>query len=214
MSTLSELRSQVARDLRDPDHKTFLADHVDDLINAGIEEVSRVYPREVIAALAASTGTTTYDLTSIVTGRVVDIWRLELWRNSVFYMGIPRAADPDEGSQQGYDAYAEDLAIPVGVANAIVTATDELRVWGYAEYDQLGADAQQSQLDVSGEWAVRRYSRASAFELMQADRSQFAQWQAASQNTDVTTNQLTQMVALYRAEWDAYRGRLRRMRRT
>ena len=45
---------------------------------------------------------------------------------------------------------------------------------------------------------------------MLSERALFTQWQAASQNSDISPTQLNQMVALYAGEWDRARNHLRR----
>ena len=105
------------------------------------------------------------------------------------------------------------MRLPRSVFDSAVPATDEIHLWGYAHRPQLVVDADVSVLDDTAEWGVRRYARAQAFALMQNDRALFKQWQGASQNTDVSPNQLNQMVSLYASEWDRTRNYLRRLRR-
>ena len=204
--TLLDLRTRVARDLRDPGMTTFTSSHVDDLINAGLNELGAIRPREVIQTITPVAATYAYATT------LSDIWRVEVWRSGVYH-AVLDAGDNDL-SATGWDIYAGQIHFPKAMIDAAVPATDSIKVWGYAAYTSLTTDGQVSEVDDMGEWVVRRYARATAFELMHADRALFAQWQAQSNNTDTTNNQLSQMVALYRAEWERIRGTARRLRRT
>jgi len=205
MTTRAELRVKVSRDLRDPTNTTFSTAEVDDLVNAGIEEVSRVYPREVLEVVAPVAATYSYVIGA------TQAFRLEVFRSGVFYATL----QPNEGedTQTGWEIWDGSLRLPKHVIDLMVPATDSMRLWGYAPRAQLTTDAQVAQLDDAAEWGVRRYCRAIGFALMHADRAKFKQWQAASQNTDTSNNQLLQMVSLYTSEWDRTRNYLRRLRR-
>ena len=204
-STLAQLRTAVARDLRDPSMQTFVAAVITDLINAGIEEVSRIYPREVVEELTPVAST--YEYSTVCE----TAFRVEVWRSGKFHVLLT----PNEGetSQTGWDLWAGKLRLSAPMVDQASVATDTYRVWGYAPYAQLTADGDVSDLDTRGEWAVRHFARAQAFTLMHNDRAMFKQWQGQSQNTDVTSNQLNQMVSLYNSEWDRTRNYLRRLRR-
>lgn len=203
--TLAQLRTKVARDLRDPNMRTFLAAYVDDLINGGIEEVSRVYPREVVVEVAPVASTYAY---------TVDIdtaFRAELWRSGSLVTTLTE--NDGTSSQTGWELFAGQLRLPSSVIDSSTPATDVIHLWGYADRPQLEDDTDVSVLDDTAEWGVRRYARSQAFALLQNDRALFKQWQGASQNTDVSPNQLNQMVSLYASEWDRTRNYLRRLRR-
>lgn len=62
MTTFAELKTALARDLRDPSNKTFSDADLGDLINHGIAEVSRVAPQKFIEDLPYYTGQLTYQL--------------------------------------------------------------------------------------------------------------------------------------------------------
>jgi hypothetical protein len=205
MTTLAELRTKVSRDLRDPLNSVFLPVYVDDLINSGIEEISRVYPREVIDSIVPVVNQTAYP-TECTTA-----FRAELWRDGKLYSTLTAQDSDIPGS--GWDLWGGEFILTDGSIRAMLPARDSIRVWGYADRAQLLADAQVAELDVPGEWGVRHYSRATAFQLMQSDRALFKQWQAMSQATDLSPNQLTQMVGFFTSEWDRTRNYLRKLRR-
>lgn len=203
--TLAQLRTKVARDLRDPNMRTFLSAYVDDLINAGIEEVSRLYPREVVLEVVPVAGDYTYAV------NIDTAFRAEMWRSGV--LAAVLTENDGTSSQTGWDLFGGELRLPSSVIDNANVSTDRIALWGYANRPQLTADADVSVLDDTAEWGVRRYARAQAFALMQNDRALFKQWQGGSQNTDVSPNQLNQMVSLYASEWDRTRNYLRRLRR-
>jgi len=206
VTTLAELRVKVSRDLRDPTNKTFLTTYVDDLINAGIEEVSRIHPREVIEIITPVPGTYAY------TTACQTAFRCEVWRSNKFYALLAQT-EGDADSQSGWDLWGDSLRLPMHAVDQAAPATDDFHLWGYASRAQLEDDTDVAELEDETEWAVRHFARATAFTQMQNDRALFKQWQGANQNTDVSPNQLGQMVSLYASEWDRTRNYLRRLRR-
>lgn len=207
MPTLAELQDACSRDLRDPNKRVFTDVYLTDLINSGQEEVGRIYPRELLATVAITGGTYTYTMPD-----AVDVFRVEVWRNGGFSSLVPPAADA-ESSQVGWDLWAGSLRFPKAFIDGLSASLDSLRVWGYGRYPTLVNDNDESLLDQSGEQGVRRFVRSQAFQTMHADRAQFKQWQGQANNSDVTPNMLTQMVAFYTSEWDRTRNHLRRLRR-
>ena len=62
-TTLSDLRTQVARDLRDTSNNVWVTAELDDLINAAIDEIGDLAPKEVIDySLTIISGVFTYAL--------------------------------------------------------------------------------------------------------------------------------------------------------
>lgn len=201
--TLVQLRASVARDVRDEGMKTFKQPYLDDLINAGIEEVGRLYPKETVLTLTPVVNQTDYAMPTIQTA----------FRVEVVSAAGTQEMDADTGeSGSGWDVFAGSLRLTSSAAKAL-NGAQQLRVWGYANRTQLVADSDVSDLDSTAEWGVRRYARSQAFTAMNNDRALFKQWQGQSQNTDVSPNMLNQMVSLYSSEWDRQRNYLRRLRR-
>ena len=65
MATLSDLRTQVARDLRDTSNNVWATAELDDLINAAVDEIGDLAPKEVIDySLTITSGVFTYALPS------------------------------------------------------------------------------------------------------------------------------------------------------
>lgn len=208
MATLSELRTACARDLRDPDMRTFAPESLTDLINAGIDEVGRVLPQEKIVSITPLSDTFDYDVSS---ENLQTVFRVEHFRSDLFHANVPQSTYDEQ--HNGFELWAGHIRFPNRYFSMVNVDTDEFRVWGYAGRARLTADDQVAELDDTAEFAVRSYVKAEAFGLMQNDRALYRQWQAQSNNSDVTVNQLTQMTAQYRSEWDRTRNHLRRLRR-
>jgi hypothetical protein len=206
MTTLAQLRSSVANDIRDPGMATFTPAQIDSLINAGINEVARVYPKEILQDITPIALTYSYPTTAL------QAFRVEWYRSGAFWSSIPHNEDSD-GSQAGWEVWAGNLILPKSIVSAAVPATDLFRVWGYGGRAQLTTDGQVLDADADGEWGVRMYARWSAYQSMLADRALYKQFQGMTQNTDISETQLQQNVALYAQEWNRHRNHLRRLRR-
>ena len=205
MPTLAELQDACSRDLRDPQKKTFTDANLTDFINGGLEEVGRVYPREALESISLSSNTYAYE------SALQAIFRVEVWKGGK-QTGLLEGGADSASSQAGWELWAGSLRLPVASVDGIPSGST-LEVWGYEGYPTLEFDGDDSMLDQSGEWGVRRYVRATAFAQLQGDRALFKQWQAASQNSDVSLNMLTQLTGFYTEEWDRTRNHLRRLRR-
>lgn len=207
MTTLSQLRTSVARDIRDPNKTTFVDANLTDLINAGISEVSRVCPRETIEDVNPVVGTYIYPVATKTA------FRAEVWRDGAFYTLIAHNDEMDS-SQGGWSLHGGNLIVPNGVIDSGRDFTlDVFKLFGYSGRAQLVNDNDVAELDADTEWGVRAYARFMAFQSMNALRPLFSQWQAQSQNTDVSLNQLEQMVTIYSREWDKTRNHLRTLRK-
>lgn len=74
--THSQLKTSLARRLRDPDAKTFVAADLTDMLNAGIAEVSRLCPQHFVQDITLEAGTVKYPLTGGA-GNLVANWSFE-----------------------------------------------------------------------------------------------------------------------------------------
>lgn len=205
MTTLSDIRTQVSRDLRDTGNDTFSPDEVDDLINQGIDAVSALYPREVRERVTISSGVKTYDLTA----DFVSIFRVDIYDSGdSFRFTLDAGTGP---ANSGWEYFAGLFRLPPSIT---WTAGDKADIFGYARYVQLSASSSTTDMDSTAIWGVRAFARAEAFQNLIADRSTFQQWQAASGNSDVTAIALAQLAANASRRWDRAQQRLRRPRRT
>jgi hypothetical protein len=205
MTTLADLRVDVAQDLRDTGNATWTVAELDDLINRGIDALADVYPREIVATVAtATTGTFQYALAPFIS-----IYRLDRHNSAATFLEtIPRGTGDHPDS--GWETHQSTLFVPTGMT---LTTGDLLRAFGYARYIVLSAATSVTDVDASGLWAVRVFAQTEAFAGLLNDRAAFQQWQSNSNNTDVTALGLAQLYGQAQARWDRERRRLRRIRK-
>lgn len=206
MTTLAQLRVMVASDIRDPLNATFNTTQIDYFINAGVNELNRFYPKEILDDI------TPVALTYSYATDAAQAFRVEVFRDTAFLRSIPANLD-DDSAQGGWELWAGNLMLPKPTVDAMVPATDFIRVWGYGSRAQLTDAAQVLDADTDGEWGVRLYARWQAYTVLNAERALFKQWQAQSQNTDISATQLQTDVSLFAQEWDRHKNHLRRLRR-
>lgn len=205
MATRATLRTAVSRDIRDTAFKTFSTDAVNDLIDMGINEVSLVYPLQMVEVIAPTASVYHYAV------RCETAFRVEVYRDDAYYADIAQADGP---SQSGWDLHAGTLFLPRGVLDSLVPDTDAIRVWGYGPRARPDADDDVLELDTRAEMGVRAYARVMATQALINDRALFAQWQAVSKNTDISINQLITQASQFSREWDRIRNHMRTVRRT
>ena len=205
----SQLRLDIANDLRDPTFKTFTIGQIDDLVNEGIAELNRLRPLEAIEELTLVEDGRSYPTSMqqvfLVEGkRAGDVawWPIA---ESDYAAGV--------GSQGGWTLFAGTIALP-GSMTPLDPATDYIRVWGYRDRDPLKLDGDVPEfIDSSDEEAVRAYARYTALEMLLHERTLYQQWQTQSNNSDISTTQLLQSASSYQREWATLRKRLVRLRR-
>jgi hypothetical protein len=203
--TFADLKNALARDIRDPNLVTFKDQMLGDLINMGIDEVGRVYPREVLLDIAPVA--LTYDYTCAL----MQAFRVELIRNGRWNGWL--APNEDDSTQGGWELFAGQLHLAEGVVDSLDSVTDVIRVWGYAPRARLVDDADIAELDDKAEFGVRAFGRWMAYQSLLAERALFKQWQATSQNSDISQTQLMGLVTLYSGQWDRERNHLKTLRR-
>ena len=204
MATLSDLRTYVARDLRDTSNSTWSVTEVDDLINQGIDELASFYPREIVSDIATvSAGVVSYAASSYT-----NIYRIDTY-DSTTYMGS-LAHGVGEGPDSGWELHAGVLWLP---PTFTIPTGRILRGYGYGTYVQLSASTQTTDLDTSGIWAVRMFAQVEGFAHLIADRAKFMQWQTDDQNTDVGALQMAQLYNTALSRWGRQVRRLRKVRK-
>jgi hypothetical protein len=204
MATLSDIRTTVARGLRDASFDTFTVSEVDDLINQGIDALADVYPKEIVS----SVGTVAASVFTYSVSSFTNIYRIDVHDSlDVYRTEIPHAF---EGRNSGWETHAGVLYLPPAWP---LTAGDTLRAFGYGRYVQLAAATATTDLDASGIWAVGVFAQAEGYGRLLTDRVLFAQWQAQPGNTDVTALALNQLTYAKQQRWVAEQRRLRRMRK-
>lgn len=206
------LRTSVLRDASDPNQDTFSDAMITDYINGGIAELNLVRPLEVRALVANVAGLSTAALSYI--------FRVEAIRLSdLAQVTIPHNTGESHW-RNGWEFFAGVLTLdPAWYAKmdlAWENATHSLYVDGYRSRDPMVStdDAQETEFSaIEEEIAVRRFAQLSAYRALQIDRALYEQWQTASNNSDVSPTQLTNMVAYTEADWERLKKRLYRPRR-
>ena len=206
---LSTLRTAVARDLRDPDLKTFTETELNDLINLGVVEVGRVYSKQDVQELAVED-----DGQQIYPTDAIALFRVELIKDSVVYAGVPANAHETTG-EGGWDLHGGDLYIPrTFTAHLKAEESPTVRIWGYWPRELFAEDTDVLDGDAEAEFAVRTVATLNGYQRLQNDRLLFQQWLTNTGNTDVSPNQLAQTADLYQSQWREMRNRLRNIQRS
>jgi len=204
MTTLLDIRTQVARDLRDTSNATWSTDELDDLINQGLDALADFYPREIVQTIGTvASGTYSYAATSFT-----NAYRLDIYTSAGSYDGeIPHGIG---GADSGWELHGNVVYLP---PNWMPDAGDTLRLWGYGRYTQLATDNDATDADTAGVNAVRVFCQVEAFQRLLANRVTFQQWQASPGNTDTTVLGMNQIAFSAQRRWEREQRRLRRMRK-
>ena len=204
-TTLSDLRTQVARDLRDTSNNVWVTAELDDLINAAIDEIGDLAPKEVIDySLTITSGVFTYALPSSLSR----VFRVDIHNSSDSYQyQYPQAIGDTASGWEVHNAivFLSPLHIPA--------TSSKLRIWGYGPFTQISVASATTDLDQRRIWALRAYCKAEAFYALLMDRAKFQQWQTDQTNSDVSLNQLAIDANLAQRQWQRARARLRAMRK-
>lgn len=205
MTTLADLRTRLAAELRDPTNATWNTTELDYLINQGIDAVAAFYPKEIVQTV----GTVSAGVNSYAVSSFSSIYRLDIYTSAGSYRTeVPHAIG---GANTGWEMHGGVLYLP---PSRTYTVGDTLRAWGYGGYIQLSASTSTTDLDVSAINAVLVFAEVAAYSRLTADRAQFQQWQANTNGVDTTALGLAQLQSGARATWRDERSRLRRMRKS
>ena len=226
MANRADIRTQIQRELRDPNGNSWTTAELNDLINSGINAVSDLSPREIREDI---TYTFPYTIAQGAFGKIKEvtltnsfynIFRVEILNsNSQLHTNLP--ASVSEGSSTGWEWFNGKLLLPenmfypsetVSVAGN-PTERIKVRVYGYGRHTFLSDDATDTTLTDQEQQAVRVYAVAEALSRLMTDRANFQQWQIASGSTDISISELAVLANSARQRWFGERGRLRKMRR-
>jgi hypothetical protein len=204
MATLSDLRTYVARDLRDTTNATWSTSELDDRINQGIDALSQFYPKQIVSTFATvSAGVSSYAASSFT-----NIYRIDTYDGTTYMGTMPHGVG--EGPDSGWELHAGVVWMPPTYP---VPTGYTLRAFGYGGYIQLSASTQTTDLDTSGIFAVRTFVQVESLAQLIADRAKFQQWQVDSNNTDVTALGLAQLYGGATSRWAREVQRLRTLRK-
>lgn len=209
MTTYAGLQTLVSRDLADPSRQTFDVDAVKDFIQQGLAELGRIAPQQFQDDLTAVAGQLTYStiLDNIFPGgtpQEVRLVRVEVWRGTPLRFAFKikaKSGQPTRDSVAGWEFWAGKLELPQAIVDTYITANDTIRVWGYAPYAPISADADVVPLSAELELALRTYCRIEAMRKLIGSRVLFKQWQVRSNNTDVTIGQLNSDLQIAEDHW-------------
>ena len=214
------IRTEIRRDLRDPDGKTWSNDEINDLINAGIDAISDLSPIEdtdiFTATFPYSAG---YNqgkaLEFTPTKTFKNIFRVDVYDGSSrLYETLP--VSTGDQSDNGWQFWGGKVIIPsyYSYPTTVVGTTESvtLKVWGYRRHTLLTTDIQASDLSDTEKNAVRIYAQAEALQRLMVDRADFQQWQIASGASDITISELSVLASAARTRWRMEAQRIRRMR--
>lgn len=222
--TRSQIRTEIRRDLRDPDGKTWSDDEINDLINAGIDAISDLSPLEdtedyqyTFPQIAGQN--MGLSLSFIPTKAFRNIFRVDvLDSNNRFYETLPISTG--DGWGNGWQWFNGRVHIPAGYAyptyNVVIGENDyerlTLKIWGYRRHTILSSDSTASDLSDAEKNAVRIYAQAEALQRLMIDRADFQQWQIASGSSDMTISELSVLASSARTRWRMEASRIRRVR--
>lgn len=190
MSTLLELCEGVAKDLRDPDGKTFDSPTLRDLVNAAQAELNIVSPLPMLETITPLEGVYEYP-TRIIYPRRLELWDHSLTPQRVVARVVHVSENPVASSEAGWELWNGNLRISYGTLTQIDPAKHDLRLWGWGPRLRLNDLTQASELTDDLEWLVREGAVSMGYERLVNDRSLFTQWQTLPGNNDISPTQLT-----------------------
>ena len=208
MTAYSTLQTYVARDLSDPNNGTFDVDAVKDFIQQGLAEIGRIAPQQFQEDLTPVDEQLEYllrsaDFTSTPVPEI-RLVRVEVWTGtpSRFKFSIKsKAGQPSRYSDSGWEVWNGTLEIPAWVEGWIDPTTDIIRVWGYSPHPPISADADVVPVSAELELAIRTFCRVEGLRRLTSSRVLFKQWQARSNNTDVTLAGLNSDLQVAEEQW-------------
>ena len=212
---LSTLRSRVARDLRDPNNRTFTTAELDDYINGGLVELDMVHPMEHLLVGIVDWA----DLSPLPMDYVWRVFVVHYGDTGNILREVMVPPNNDEVNEiNGWSLFGGTLKLPGPLYSelnkCIATGTCELRVHGYRDRNWPGGDNSIVELkDQSEEWFLRQYAMWRGWDALRNDRALFQQWQTQSNNSDVSPTQLTNMAATTESEFGRLRKRMYKIRR-
>lgn len=226
MANRADLRTQISRELRDPDNKSWSEQEINDLINAGINAVSDLSPLERREDI---TYTFPYTTAEGAWGKIKEvtpttdfynIFRVEILdKDSKLFETID--ANNGQGSSTGWEFWNGKILLPENYYYPTEKATVDgetyeqvkIRVFGYARHDMLFNDVTESTCSEQELVGVRSYAVAEAMTRLMVDRANFQQWQVVSGATNVSITELSVLSNTARLRWREEQRRLRKMRR-
>lgn len=211
MTTFVNLRAAVSRDLADPSGLTFDVNAVTDFISQGLAALSRIAPDQYQEDLDVQANVFSYQLRSALytvglSPREIRLHRVEYWAGTPSRFGWKvrsKAGQPSQDSLSGWAVFAGNLEVPQHEVDAMVAYDPNglLRVWGYAPYIMPVNDNDIVPVGAELENALRTFCKVEGLKRLTSSRVLFKQWQARSNNTDVTLGSLNSDLQVAQDEW-------------
>lgn len=209
MTTYLELRTAVSRVLADPDGLTFDTQTVKDFVSQGMAEIARIAAQQYTEDLDAVADQFTYPLRAAAFGALVPeirLVRVEVWAGtpSRFAWTIKaKAGQTTRGSLGGWEVWGGTLELPQHEVDAIMAYDPNaiIRVWGYSPYIPMVNDNDVVPVSAELEQALRTFCRIEGLRQLTSSRVLFKQWQARSNNTDVTLGNLNSDLQVAEEHW-------------
>jgi hypothetical protein len=214
MTAFSDLKTTVARDLRDPDNKTFTTTDLGDLVNLALVEIGRIAPVRFQEDLTPVADQLAYVLRSDAFGAAapipeIEVARVELWDTSVtpnkpLLRLRPYDAEYLAYSNVGWKVWDGTLELPYDLVVYTIAGHESdylIRVWGYSPYVPLSAADDDAGLSAEREAALRAYCRVEALTRLSIERDLYTQWQTRSGNSDVSPAALMNALNVAMEDW-------------
>lgn len=215
-TTFAQLKTMVARDLRDPINETFTDAEVGDMVNAGIVEMGRLSPLKFRESITPIADTLAYTLQVATFGsggdHRVNVHRVEKWDatptpDRFVALLAPAKSEYVNTSLAGWELYNGVLYL-TNAQEAAISSGQYLIVWGDRPYVQLVSDSDNTDLYSDGILAMREFAAARAYERLISDRALFQQWQTQPDNTDIPFTGLLSLWNSWNQRWRARRREL------
>jgi hypothetical protein len=228
--SLVEMRTTLARTLRDPNGVVFTSDMLDDFIREALSDMSGYRPIEATESQVFDPDTVPITDESVTPETLSYVWQV-VFRNDdlvadplqtliIPYVSMGEAAF----ALSGWDYYAGRVVIG---RHALYGITEWYR-WsgvpltivmsGYRDHMlPLAADGDDQLLDlydVTDQLCLTRTCRMLGFQMLTNDRALYQQWLAATNNTDVSPTQLQGMLNIAQGDVERQRKRSAVIRRT
>jgi len=205
--TLAEMRTLVARTLRDEQQTVFGTDAINDFIAEGLMSLGGYRPIEAIET--ASYEPVTYGDTQFIQPQILtSVWQVVATNpadptavNQAYV--LPYTSVDNPSVQIGWDFYSGALWFGRWVVNQMdawfghIGAPLSIVMYGYRDRTIPGSeDAEVLDLeDAIDQLCLTRECRALGFQLLNNDRALYQQWLAATNNTDVSPTQIQGMLS-------------------
>lgn len=195
-NTLATLSSKLAQQLADTDHDTWNSNEKDDLVTWAVADLYPRFARSIDPESATVTLVDDDFFYALPTG-VKEVQQVDRV-----------TSDGDEAGVLIDGSWATVGGDKLRVAPVIVAAGGTLRVHGFGEYDTTTNLIPDFLVPL-----VLANARVEAYRRIAGQRARFLQWQASSQQQDVTVNNLLSLTQEAQMEAERLYARLNRTQR-